>query len=170
MTEAAAGILVRAEEAEELSLPIGAMRLFAEGRSTNGAFSVIRATLQPGAEGARPHHHTSASEMFFVISGSVDVLVGNDVVRANAGDLAVVAPGSIHAFANASETDVLDLLIVFGPGIDRFDYFRLVRDVVAGERSGSEIVASQELFDNRFGESAAWTAHLAEIRGRRANR
>ncbi len=75
-----------------------------------------------------------------------------------AGDLAVVRAGGMHAFANGSASKEADLLIVFGPAIERFDYFRLLRDVVAGKTPPSEILATQERFDNWFGESAAWSA------------
>lgn len=156
-----AGVLVRSDDAEKLLLPNNVTTLFAEGGDTGGAFSAIRAKLAPGADGARPHHHAKASELFFVISGAVDILVGDEIVTAWAGDLAVVTPGGMHAFANASTTDEADLLIVFGPAIERFDYFRLLRDVVAGKDPASEIVATQERFDNWFGESAAWTAYRA---------
>jgi len=152
--------VVRAEDAERLLLPRNVTTLLAEGAGTNGAFGAIRATLEAGADGARPHHHRKATELFFVISGAVDILVGEDVVTARAGDLAAVAPGAMHAFAAAADEPV-DLLIVFGPGIERFDYFRLLRDVVAGKASIADVLASQERFDNWFGESAAWTAHQA---------
>ena len=163
--ESSRGVLVRDGDAEVLELPNNVTRLFAEGDSTGGAFSAIRATLAPGADGARPHHHAKASELFFVIDGAVDILVGDDVVTARSGDLAVVAPHAIHAFANASAAEPLDLLIVFGPAIERFDYFRLLRDVVAGKAAFADVLASQERFDNWFSESAAWTAHREAKRG-----
>ena len=155
----APGILVRDGEAEQLALPNNVTKLFAEGAQTGGAFSAIRVALGAGGDGARPHHHAKASELFFVIAGAVDILVGEEVVRADAGDLAVVAPLAMHAFANASATEPLDLLIVFGPGIERFDYFRLLRDLVAGKKTVADVVASQERFDNWFGDSPAWSAH-----------
>ena len=155
------GVLVRGDDAEQLHLPNNVTTLFAEGGDTAGAFSAIRAQLAPGADGARPHHHAKASELFFIIAGAIDVLVGERVVTARAGDLAVVTPHAMHAFANASREEPADVLIIFGPAIERFDYFRLLRDVVAGAKPASEILASQERFDNWFGESAAWTAHRA---------
>ncbi|MEX0801006.1 MAG: cupin domain-containing protein [Dehalococcoidia bacterium] len=153
------GVLVTADEAETLLLPNNVTKLFAEGAQTGGAFSAIRASLAPAADGARPHHHARAAELFFVIGGCVDILVGDAVVTAKAGDLAVVAPMTMHAFANGSKAEPLDLLIVFGPGIERFDYFRLLRDVVAGKASMADVLANQERFDNWFGDSPVWTAH-----------
>ena len=58
MTTIPGGVLVRGDDAEQLRLPNNATTLFAEGADTAGAFSAIRAQLGPGADGARPHHHT----------------------------------------------------------------------------------------------------------------
>jgi mannose-6-phosphate isomerase-like protein (cupin superfamily) len=160
--------LIRAGDAEAITLPMQAMTLLAEGGDTVGAFSVVRAKLDGGADGARPHHHNTATELFFIIDGAIDILVGDDVVTARAGDVAVAQAGVMHAFANASRTEPADVLIVFGPGIERFDYFRLLRDVVEGKQPGAEILASQERFDNWFGESAAWSAHRAAMRAANA--
>jgi mannose-6-phosphate isomerase-like protein (cupin superfamily) len=158
---ASSGVLVRAADAETLTFPAQSMQLFAEGGDTGGAFSALRATLQPGANGALPHHHSKASELFFIIGGCLDILVGDRVVTARAGDLAVVRPMAMHAFANGSASDPADVLIVFGPGIERFDYFRLLQDIVASKKTFADVLAAQERFDNWFSESAAWTAHLA---------
>jgi mannose-6-phosphate isomerase-like protein (cupin superfamily) len=161
------GTVIRAAYVERLALPANVTQLLVEGAATNGAFSVIRAALEPGADGARPHHHSKATELFFVLGGSVDILVGDDVVSAGAGDVAVVAPMAAHAFANASATEPADLLIVFGPGIERFDYFRLLRDVVSGTATVADVLASQERFDNWFGDSPAWTAHQEKVKRQR---
>jgi hypothetical protein len=124
--------------------------------------------MNPGADGARPHQHKRASELFFVITGSVDILAGDDVITARAGDLAVVPPESMHAFANESDREPADVLIIFGPGIERFDYFRLLHRIVAGEANISEVLASQERFDNWFSDSAAWKEHQELRRRERA--
>jgi hypothetical protein len=92
-------------------------------------------------------------------------LVGEDVITVGAGDLAVVNPMGMHAFANASATEPADMLIVFGPAIERFDYFRLLRRVVAGEASFPDVLASQERFDNWFADNATWNAHRGARRG-----
>ena len=159
----APGIVVRGEQAEKLSIGPQTTWLFAEGADTGGAFSAIRAKLAPGADGARPHHHARASEMFFVIAGAVDVLVGEEIVAVQAGDVVVANAGTMHAFANGSASDAADILIVFGPAIERFDYFRLLQRVVSGQATIADVLASQERFDNWFGESPAWSA-----RGRQA--
>ncbi|MFF3001858.1 hypothetical protein ACFVTF_03495 [Kitasatospora sp. NPDC057940] len=49
-----------------------------------------------------------------------------------------------------------DLLIVITPGVERFDYFRLLERIRAGEATVEELLAKQDLFDNHFLESSSW--------------
>lgn len=155
-----AGIFVPFADAESLDFPnINLTRLLAEGAATNGAFSALRTTLLPGADGARPHHHRRASELFFVLDGAVDILAGDEVITARAGDFAVVNPGAMHAFANGSTDASADMLIILGPAVERFGYFRLLQRVVTGQASIADVLATQEQYDNWFGDSPTWTAH-----------
>jgi mannose-6-phosphate isomerase-like protein (cupin superfamily) len=153
-------VLVREADAEALALPTMLARLYTDSSQTGGTLSVVRATMEPGVDGARPHHHNILSELFFMISGRIDVLVGDDVISIAAGDVAVVAPGVMHAFA-APAGEPADVLIVAGPTVDRFGYFRMLHRVVKGETPPAEIFESQELYDNWFSESAVWAAHRA---------
>jgi mannose-6-phosphate isomerase-like protein (cupin superfamily) len=155
-----ASVLVREGDAEALALPTMLARLYTDSSQTGGTLSVVRATMEPGVDGARPHHHNVLSELFFMISGRIDVLVGEDVISIGTGDVAVVAPGVMHAFS-APAGERADVLIVAGPTVDRFGYFRLLHKVVRGEAQGADVLASQELYDNWFGESGVWTAHRA---------
>jgi hypothetical protein len=45
---------------------------------------------------------------------------------------------------------------VIAPGIERFDYFRLLEPVAKGEAGSAELQAAQDVYDNHFLESAAW--------------
>ncbi len=160
LLDPAQGFFVRAADAEQLDLHVQTMQLLADKSDTAGAFSVVRGTLKEGADGARPHTHKGSSELFYVLDGSVDILASETVITATKGDLAIAAPNKMHAFS-ATKGHIADLLILFSPAIDRFDYFRLLKKVVSGEAQMSEVLASQERFDNWFSDSAAWTAHRA---------
>ncbi len=63
-----------------------------------------------------------------------------------AGDLLVVPPGTTHAFA-AAPGRTADVLFVFAPGRERFEYYRLLDRLHRGEGSWSELDATQERFD-----------------------
>ncbi len=73
-------VLIRAEEAERLD-SIGHV-LLADSSATGGALSSHRIALARGADGAVPHRHDNSSELFYILDGTLDVLVGADVVAA----------------------------------------------------------------------------------------
>ena len=146
-------VLVRADEAERLD-SIGHV-LLADSSTTGGALSSHRVALARGADGAVPHRHDKASELFFILSGQLDVLAGDDVITTAAGDLLVVPPGLAHAFG-AHRGSAAEALIVITPGIERFDYFRHVVRLRAGTEPREILLALQDRFDTHFVESAAW--------------
>ena len=92
--------MVRADDAEVIGRHHTAtVCLLADSSATGGVLSTVRVTLAEGADGALPHHHARSSEMFYVLSGAVEILSGDRVVRAHEGDVIVVPPGQAHAFA-----------------------------------------------------------------------
>ncbi|WP_158889447.1 cupin domain-containing protein [Amycolatopsis anabasis] len=154
-------LLVRASDAEVLaSRPGSFVTLLADSHTTGGALTSNRATLRKGVDGTPPHFHTKASELLFVLDGSLRVLAGDEVLTLHEGDLFVAPPRMPHAWAPAPDSDA-DVLVVFTPGIGRFDYYRLLDRVNRGEADPAEIKESQERYDNHYVESAIWREHLA---------
>ncbi|WP_327092652.1 cupin domain-containing protein [Nonomuraea sp. NBC_01738] len=149
-------MIVRAADAETLVSPTTTGRLLLDSSDTGGALSTIRMTLAQGADGAVPHHHATSTELFYVLEGKARVLSGEEIVTLEAGDVAAVPPLTPHAFA-AAPGHTADLLIVVAPGIQRFEYFRLLDRLRRGEATLDELLASQDLFDNHFLDSPAWT-------------
>ena len=146
-------VLVRADEAEHLD-SIGHV-LLADSSTTGGALSSHRVALARGADGAVPHRHDTAAELFFILSGELDVLAGDDIITTGAGDLLVVPPGLAHAFG-AHRGPAAEALIIITPGVERFDYFRHVVRLRAGTEPREILLAMQDQFDTHFVESAAW--------------
>ncbi|MGW3182874.1 cupin domain-containing protein [Kitasatospora sp. NPDC001119] len=156
----AAPVLTRCAEAEICADPSSTMTLLADSAPGEGGFTVYRSTFAAGAPGAPAHFHTRAWELFFVIGGSLRVLVGEEVTVLGAGDFLAVPPHTPHAFAAAAGSEA-DVLCVFAPGMDRFDYLRLLGSVMRGETAPGAIAASSERFDNHYVDSPAWRAALA---------
>ncbi|KOX22359.1 cupin [Saccharothrix sp. NRRL B-16348] len=147
-------LLVRADQAEQLDAdPAAVVTLLADldGLTSN------RSTFRDGSDGAPPHFHTRASELFFVLDGTLQVLLDQDVVTLERGDFLVVPPHVPHAFGALKGADA-DVLFVFTPGMGRFDYYRLLDRVQRGEASPQEIRDSQDRFDNHYVDSPAWQA------------
>jgi quercetin dioxygenase-like cupin family protein len=137
--------------------PAGTIALIADSDTTGGALTVNRSTFRTGADGAPPHFHTRASELFVVLGGRLQVLLGEEVLVLETGDTLLVPPRTPHAFGAAPGAEA-DVLFVFTPGMDRFDYYRLLDRVHRGEADPAEIGASGERFDNHYVESPVWSA------------
>ena len=72
--------------------------------------------------GPSAHFHTSISESFFVLSGTVRLYDGERWADGSPGDFLYVPPGGIHAFRNESG-EPASMLLLFTPGAPREDYF-----------------------------------------------
>jgi quercetin dioxygenase-like cupin family protein len=150
-------VIVPAEKAEVVALAHGgAFRLLVDGDSARGALGANRLTLPAAADGARPHRHAHASEMFYLLSGRMEFLLGERSVVASEGDLVVVPPGLVHAFG-ATPDSPADVLVVMAPGMERFGYFRLLGRVSQGLEPPERLLPEQHRYDVHFVEDQRWT-------------
>jgi mannose-6-phosphate isomerase-like protein (cupin superfamily) len=150
-------VIIRAADAEVLGGAGSSVRLLADSSATGGALSAHRVSMGRGVDGAVPHTHRLSSELFYVLGGSVDVLTGDQVVTGVEGDLLVVPPGLPHAFA-ATAGHSGELLIVITPGVERFEYFRHLGRIIAGEVPRESLLEVQDRYDTHFLASAPWQA------------
>jgi mannose-6-phosphate isomerase-like protein (cupin superfamily) len=158
MNPNAAPVLVRAANAEVLADgPTSDIVLYADADETAGALTANRAILREGSPGAPAHFHTRATETFFVIDGVLDVLAADVIHTLRKGDLMTVPAGVPHAFAPAAQTSA-DVLVLFTPGLQRFDYYRLLQRVAKGQADVSELSATSNQYDNQYFDSPIWTA------------
>jgi hypothetical protein len=91
---------------------------------------------------------------------AAELLAGERILTVHEGDLIVVPPGAVHAFAAAPAGDV-DLLIVITPGVERFEYFRHLQRIGKGEVPLESILEVQATYDNHFDDSPVWHQALA---------
>lgn len=156
-------LLVRHDDAEVLDTM--GVRLYADHDLTGGTLSANRAFLPAGADGPPPHYHSTSAELFYMLEGSLRVLAGEEIFVINAGDFLLIPKRMTHAWAAPADSPA-DVLVVFTPGIERFDYFRLGDRVRKGEASPMEILDTQERFDNHFVDSPVWrSAQRGDERG-----
>lgn len=148
-------LVIRAQDAEFLGAGSDTIALLADASATGGLLGVSRTTLGQGRNGATPHYHRGSAEMFFILDGRLQVLAGDEVVEVGAGDTLVVPPHTVHAFAAAPGSGA-DTLIVITPGVERFDYFRLLDRVRHGHADPQELLAVQDRFDTHFVDSTPW--------------
>jgi mannose-6-phosphate isomerase-like protein (cupin superfamily) len=70
----------------------------------------------PGDQ-APPHIHHGSDEAFYVIDGTLEVLVGTERRRLEAGEFVIIPAGTAHTFANRGPSDTT-VLAVMTPEVD----------------------------------------------------
>jgi quercetin dioxygenase-like cupin family protein len=154
----ASALVRRAADAEVLEAdPTSVITLLADADDTGGKLTSNLTHFEPGNAGAPPHQHSRGAELFYVLDGSLQMLLGGEVTVFGKGDLVVVPPGMHHAFAPAPGASA-DVLIVFAPGTERFAYYRLLDRLHQGDASVQDLYDTQDRFDNHYVDSPAWEA------------
>lgn len=89
---------------EGRSYPMGRIRaLFkADGAETASKYSISEWWLEPHTQGPGAHSHEE-DDVFFVIEGTMSLLVGDTWVDAPAGSFVLVPGGVTHDFENRSD-------------------------------------------------------------------
>ncbi|WP_436838083.1 cupin domain-containing protein [Nocardia amamiensis] len=145
------------QDAETLHTKSVTLRLLIDAEEAGGALSTLEVAMDRGADGAAPHYHTRSDELFYVAEGNLQVLAGDRIVTVAAGGSIVVPKFMPHAFGAAPDSTAR-ILIVLTPGVQRFEYFRLLERIAAGESTMAELAAAQDEFDNHFVDAPAWWA------------
>lgn len=83
------------------------------GADTGGTFSLCEAVTAPG-QGTPPHRQQDA-EAFYVLDGSFEFILEDEVTTLGPGGFTYVAPGQAHGFRNAADTPSR-MLIISLPG------------------------------------------------------
>lgn len=91
----------------------------ATAASTNGRFSLMERTLPPGGRMPPAHRHSENEEAYFVLEGTVEFRVGEEVVEGSGGTFVLVPAGEPHTFGNTSD-DPARLLVLHVPALDRY--------------------------------------------------
>jgi mannose-6-phosphate isomerase-like protein (cupin superfamily) len=87
----------------------------AEGADGDGTFSLTETTIAPGFPGPLPHRHETFSDSFYVLEGTLTVLLEGTPHEVPVGGFALAPPGTTHTFANRSSATVR-LLNLMAPG------------------------------------------------------
>ena len=86
----------------------------ADGGETGQAYSISEWWLEPHTKGPGPHSH-SEDDVFYVLTGTMSVMVGTEWTEASAGSFVLVPGNVIHDFQNRS-SDRASMLNVSAPG------------------------------------------------------
>jgi mannose-6-phosphate isomerase-like protein (cupin superfamily) len=98
---------------------IGArMMLWTE--ETGGGFSLVEHPIPPKALAAPLHKHSREDEYSYVLEGRMGAMLGDEVVYAEAGDLAFKPRDQWHTFWNAGDEPCRILEIICPGGFEHF--------------------------------------------------
>jgi quercetin dioxygenase-like cupin family protein len=87
----------------------------ADGATTGGAFVVAETTLQPGGFAPPLHFHREIAEVLYLLSGRLDLQVGDDHTTAAPGTFIGIPAGVAHTMAVSGEEPVKMLMILSNP-------------------------------------------------------
>lgn len=81
--------------------------------------SLAEARLAPGLS-TTPHHHPRTEEIYYILSGSGRMRIGDDVCDVSRGDAIAIPPGAVHQITNTG-TALLKFLCCCAPGYQHDD-------------------------------------------------
>ena len=113
------GHSIAAGEGERIWIVGDTMTLKATGESTGGSLVLLENLTAPGG-GPPPHIHTREDEFFYVLDGTFEVRIGDELHALGPGGYAYVPRGTVHNFRNTAKTPSR-LLVGFTPaGMEGF--------------------------------------------------
>jgi mannose-6-phosphate isomerase-like protein (cupin superfamily) len=92
---------------------------FATGAQTGGAYFLFEALVPPDG-GPPPHIHHREQESYYILEGTLDITLGETVLKVSPGDFVHIPRGTVHAFRNTGETAARMLLLCVPSGLEKF--------------------------------------------------
>jgi quercetin dioxygenase-like cupin family protein len=115
-----AAVVVRAGEGQAVRWgPAGVVRVLAGADSTDGSFSLVEVTEEPGSA-APLHVHHGEAEGFYILEGTLELTCGDDTVTATAGDFVHTPKDVPHKYVVVGEQAARVLLLFSRPGFESF--------------------------------------------------
>ena len=108
------GYSLPAGEGERIWIVGDTMTLKATGESTSGTLVLLENLTIPGG-GPPPHIHTREDEFWYVLDGTFEIRIGDQVHILGPGGFAYAPRGTVHNFRNTAETSSR-VLVGFAPG------------------------------------------------------
>ena len=113
------GYSLPAGEGERIWIVGDTMTLKATGPATEGRLLLLENLTVPGG-GPPPHVHTREDEFFYVLDGTFEIRIGDELHALGAGGFAFVPRGTVHKFRNTGERPAR-ILVGFTPaGMEGF--------------------------------------------------
>ena len=112
-------ILPATEDAPSVDFPGQHANVLVSGEESAGRFVMFEVVLEPGF-GAPPHHQPNEDEWWFVLEGTLDIMIGNRKATVTAGGSAFAPRGCVHSFMNVGDGPARMLTMNSPAGHERF--------------------------------------------------
>jgi quercetin dioxygenase-like cupin family protein len=86
------------------------IRFLIKASETGGTWSLMHYTAPAGF--GSPQWHNAGDETVHVVSGTLNVRIGDEIVQVKPGGTAFIARGALHAFSNSSSDPVVFLALL----------------------------------------------------------
>lgn len=83
--------------------------------------SLAEARLAPGAA-TTPHHHAATEEIYYILSGTASMTLGEETRAVGPGDAIAIPPGARHTIRNTGAAELV-FLCTCAPGYEHADTF-----------------------------------------------
>ncbi len=111
---------IRADEGAVAELGGCDARFVVYGEESGGGFSLVEHPVPPRSLCAPYHRHIGVDEYSFVLEGRMGALLGDEVIYAEAGELAFKPRDQWHTFWNASDEPLRILEVISPAGFEHF--------------------------------------------------
>ena len=113
-------LVVRSGEGQMLRWgPTGKIRILAGAGTTDRSFSIVECIEPPGS-GAPMHVHHGEAEAFYILEGTVELVCGEEKLRARTGDFVYTPKDVSHKFTVVGEKPARLLMFFSRPGFEMF--------------------------------------------------
>ncbi|WP_104733868.1 cupin domain-containing protein [Hanstruepera ponticola] len=116
-------------------------------KDTNGQFTLIEQHNEPGM-GIPPHVHENEDEVFHVLTGKVEMMIGAESTTLSAGDMIFCPRGIPHAWRVVGEEKAKAMLSIFPAGLEGM--FEELSELPAGPPDMEKVTAICGKYNLKF--------------------
>ena len=135
-------IVLQPGEGHRPDLPGMVQTIKVNGEDVGGEFAMWEAEIKGGPG---PHIHHTDIETFYVLEGSVEFKLGDELAVLNKGGFALIPRGQVHAFTTLGDGPARLLVTVLPAGFEHF--FEEMQAMLA---QGMEIQQVHKVAENKY--------------------
>jgi quercetin dioxygenase-like cupin family protein len=139
--------IVKETEGNKLNVLGDNQNIKLTGADTNGQYTLIEQNNEPGV-GIPPHVHENEDEVFQVLSGQVEMVIGDKTTTLQAGDLIFCPKGVPHSWKVVGEEKARAMLSIFPAGLEGM--FRELAELPAGPPDMEKVTAICGKYNLKF--------------------